>query len=1770
MTIAANPNIDRIRERAEAVAQRVAARQGGVPLPQEAPPEEPTFGQNFRRSFKGSFNDIRVAFNELTGDHEEAKKVRRDFQLRNPTSDSFATTLGGTLGSLTPIAGALALAPLTGGASLPVAGVAAKGVFAMQAATAAGLALHELNTFEEETGEKIDPLRKTAVAAGNAAIVYVASRIGFEKLRGIGIRSAESLGQAVVARGQGQITRRQLATTFAKAVPGFAAAGATVEALEEAAEEIGSNALDAAFGTGRRTLFQNVRQAALAGAIGGSLLGPLATGVQIPGAVGQARFESTRQRAAQAAEGAGQAGESLLTFLRGETDPRRFQGADVTVDEPELGPAPDPRFPQSRQGRLFDSLAEQPRFAQEPGVPVLGEEAPPPAERFGPQDIGAERGLERGLGRALANEAMRELARTGRPRTSVPGLEPQTPRQAAPATETPQTPATAPQQPTRIADLFTGDVKADADTAERLSAILRNPTLPDGTVVDPETLSTIGNTLDQLLEQRPDLERELVSRAGNVVEAREAEVELAAQRTGLDENIVRRGLADPESDAALELADAEALASIERGPAATREQATPPSTAIRGKRARREQDLPPKLPRGISLAQVNRELDAEMPPLDQGINPINTAESILQANRGRFAQGNVNVPDVLTVAPDDLDGFTAVERANISKAGLAVSEDGAAEVRAVVGSALMDRVIAFAKRGFTMSNVRGEVSPALRNEFVRQVMDHPDRFSPRTRLNAIIFRQMQEVTRSITGDVTLIDPRTLPIGTKIEVLGHEYEVVADPETDGRTTMLENDIDIPLFLNDVTAVPINRIDLPGPGGEGLFGQPSQPLTGNQGDLFTPPGQAPIAAETQRRLDAGFPGRTTPQASGQMFLGSGFGAMQQYLERFGRFIKGTQARAMPQAQARIDSVASQGIDAENVSTTTDTKQHVITDQATRSAIKGPARVAARSIATTVRGPFQILAERSARLLNSYAELSERAGAKEVSQTLRRLARRAKEIQGRMAESLDNVQRLGAPKGPLANIRAQRRGGWLMSDPFGPQSTQGGIDFAETAWRLASEGVIPEGDIPADQKPAIDAIREFNKVSGVEFKKAKPGFELAGKAPRVHTPGWWRTLRHPDSPMFDRVVKATAHLNPNFRHASENPAIRRRFPDAPIDAEQSVREFFLEKSLEMDTDPRGRTTSQAPDPRQIGLDFVRAFDRFPAYVRDPTGRMIALLEENVPVWAQRTSDMVSARAAFLTEVGDGPDALRNLRERAWRETGSRQWVDEAVLAMNGIPFRSFADNFAPGTYASNLLDGLNEAVNLTASFALTAAVLPNTAEVFSGNIASRFGYGVSFRALAKTYDSDFMETLERQGAHDRVFWEGLLDPNRPIASRLAAFRSGLRRITFNEMLNETQERQGAAAMTLVIDDVRSGRARRGLIDDLAKFAKDEGFTDGQIQTIVNPDDSPAAQGLRNDLIRQAAQRFTGGNKKRIEQSPFQNNPTFNALFKFTSYPITKMRDMVDITRPVMDSIAKGDFTTPLRNGDGRRMARWYFGTAAQGMGAYALLALATGGLEGFRLALTEAEDEPFEFALESFAYSAFAGPFGQIMRVMSGDDNLPTAAVRSTFPGAIFMELEQAFKSEGPYRDQSPSERAATFFTRRTPAVRSLRQAMATLGLSDFSPGLESAIGGYYRWKRDQPGGADRFVAGPTDEETATFRRHMRRAMESIKRGRDPAEDLERAAGTGKDVRRSLLARRLLSPLDAREIESLTQRIGPDAMARLRAYDTVLEGWANGIGG
>lgn len=812
------------------------------------------------------------------------------------------------------------------------------------------------------------------------------------------------------------------------------------------------------------------------------------------------------------------------------------------------------------------------------------------------------------------------------------------------------------------------------------------------------------------------------------------------------------------------------------------------------------------------------------------------------------------------------------------------------------------------------------------------------------------------------------------------------------------------------------------------------------------------------------------------------------------------------------------------------------------------------------------------------------------------------RAKALYGDNSEALDAAKEMAGgtqkrsvgpvPRSAVPNPALMLRNAW-----FGGRKGVPGMEgkFATGNVSGAFDGWIP---VPSNVRPTFDSASKANLAAGQMLEPVSPGFEASNKFQRNYAPTGYDLFREgalstkPED-NWNGYTLATATLNLDFINAQRLAASRAR-RQAAISAGTARGRWRPPKSLTPEQAAnqivrpmyrRLRDALSDPEPDQnriesVNQDIARLFPKAVTHVKT-LGGWQEVIHTGLFNYLENTMQRAAHTRAFREQFPNTPDgrkAFAELDRDIRRELPSNilPYWDALLKTLQGRPSDSYSNlgPFAPGRPAGEVVRTVtNTLLPLMKAARLTAQMVTQTPETFLAN--AELGVLNKLRALKSL--PELWSEVERAGQVNAMMYDWSLDPSSPARTAARLARNVVSKGAAINFLNEFQGRLNATEARVVADRIRRGARTLSAFEkrQLPELFAKMDFTPAQVDLLMQGD-----EGALRMFERRYPAWKSGENAAMAEGSLAGTKRVLKDLVWFQQYPMIKLNQFRQNYLRLVDAVKSKDGQRIFNAGEG--MARFLFWNMAQGAALTALASAMFGGKEGFEIKMNEAKDEPFEFLSESLL-AAIGGPYYLIMQGAKhgGAAGVGEQALRAVAPYQIVRELSDMFNARGQYRDQSIGDRLDRYFLTQTPGARLAKSGLATFGLGQDNPALEQSIKGFYRWKRDAfPG--DKGEAPETPEERAQFKIHMRKAAEAIQRGDGETRRKElRAAfrsvphGTDQDaaIRGSLLGRRILfapdnKPLDRKQLEALRNRIGDDAVRRLKAYDLKLEAIADGF--
>lgn len=705
-------------------------------------------------------------------------------------------------------------------------------------------------------------------------------------------------------------------------------------------------------------------------------------------------------------------------------------------------------------------------------------------------------------------------------------------------------------------------------------------------------------------------------------------------------------------------------------------------------------------------------------------------------------------------------------------------------------------------------------------------------------------------------------------------------------------------------------------------------------------------------------------------------------------------------------------------------------------------------------------------------------------------------------------------------------------------------------------------PKSAVPANAKDIVDLARTANLEIGKLAEQASwGGFVASGKFQRNWTSlGMEIVGQGKGHPLFDELAEGLAKAN-----------------NQPVG---QMQDYLLKIKGVLDG-----LGGDSAGMRKINQDFERKLPNIITHIK-VAGAWQEVIHTHLPTYLEQSAQK-SATAAAFRNVFPTKDAVSKLRTSltAPGEVPSRNMadVDGLLRALQGL----HSDSVLTRALSANLnpaLMGLATANKVMGEvggkLALSGTFITNIPETLMGATPQFFGYRNFLEGLMRV--GELYPQMELAGQVNRTIRDWSFDPSSPVRSTSRIVGNGISKATGQLMLNEFQEALAASTAYVVAERIRTGQLSKWEQSMLPQTFKVMGFDKAQAGQIMagNPE-------LLAQFQARAATFLTGGNIALAEKSRLGGNMLFNSIFRFQSYPMTKMNQLSGVTGNWFESIRSVLDKKPGAGKDlydsSRLLARFTFGTGMQGATTMAVLALAYGGWPEVEVRRHEAQADAVDFAKDAFI-SAIGGPLYLISRGVEegGMSGVAKGITQSMFPVTMTQELLDMANRVGAYKDLDENDRAAMFLKKRVPGSRAANTGLAIFGLSNDDLAMEAALRGFYRWRRKELGTREENIRSKEKDPQAEFRVQMKKLAKEIKAGNDFGDALSAAfeeAGNAeispKAVAQSLRGRMVLEGISGKkltdeQLQSLEKNIGPKAMRKLEDYDMLLKTLASALGG
>ena len=768
-------------------------------------------------------------------------------------------------------------------------------------------------------------------------------------------------------------------------------------------------------------------------------------------------------------------------------------------------------------------------------------------------------------------------------------------------------------------------------------------------------------------------------------------------------------------------------------------------------------------------------------------------------------------------------------------------------------------------------------------------------------------------------------------------------------------------------------------------------------------------------------------------------------------------------------------------------------------------------------------------------------------------RQVIDKQKQVRGELAPTLDKVLELSG-KGFGEDGKVVRE----LSDFV--EVDIGGNKILQSNLHGKIEGTIKT---KPSEKPLIELQRDLIEGRGRIFERnniyteGKDGvprpFKVIGReiAPRIMSNEFYAILgKGAGSKEFTEMVS-------KFHQATGSP-------------EANVREYFKEF-----TDNISGKSTENPT-RTTQVEHSRKWKHIPHAI-EVGGDLIPLVEYRPYEYAQRLAETGAARVGVATTFGqeiNNTSTVDKFKKAIESEGGTTIEFHEMIRALSGAPVE--APILEAGSSGGKAMRAVKGAYNTVRASSLSASVIPNVAEFlgsirrFSGTPGLIKGVYDLKLGLPSGNAKALEATLNSLGAFTSDVTNLATNPVRPVESRVRQLNEAQRSAFLYRYLNEFQEKIGAV---VAFNRVQKFKNQKGTGTD-ALLLREMGFSRSDAELMVS---GKAPQELYDALIRRAPAVLTGGAQRAGEQSRLEQSRIFRAITAFETYAQVKIKSLNRIIRinskAINESIVEKDYKK-LVNVTQSVMSD-LFGGAVSGATAQFLLAYMYGGSENVEIKWNEVKEQPLEFIVKSWAYTTFAGLYGQIIQSTAGGKE---SVMDIFYPWVLGKELIQSIRGTGRYTYDEAMDRAIKFGERFFPANRIFKQTLVGVGLGNPEASKDdNAIRAYYRWKFENKYGGT-YISKP-DEEIKKFRRNMNKAYDAIMAGDDPSTVskyiVDAVSDTGKDpasISKSIIGKRLLikskiAPgksdlVYSQRLAELRKRIGDKAYKRLLRHDELLD--------
>lgn len=589
------------------------------------------------------------------------------------------------------------------------------------------------------------------------------------------------------------------------------------------------------------------------------------------------------------------------------------------------------------------------------------------------------------------------------------------------------------------------------------------------------------------------------------------------------------------------------------------------------------------------------------------------------------------------------------------------------------------------------------------------------------------------------------------------------------------------------------------------------------------------------------------------------------------------------------------------------------------------------------------------------------------------------------------------------------------------------------------------------------------------------------------------------------------------------------------------------------------------------KIAQDFKRKFPNVVTHIKVPRrGGWHEIVHSSPFRYLEEASNRTAHSAAFRQVYPPGSGLVESTRRAVMREMETDKHAtefDNLVRALQGHPIDSYSRWWnAPDTPIGASVRVFNDAMQPLFSLMLSATSFRNIGEIASGGAQIFMGYRRTLEAALK--ERRLYTEIEREGMVNRALLDFSYNPTAPVRSASRIASNTIRKVFAEQLANEFQEFTGAARARVVANEIREGR--------LPAKDRERIIATMRAMGITNDEAIAAVAGRNEAAVRQfetkAAEFLYGGNRAIAESSPLGANRAFTQLFKWHSYPMTKLRQVRSLMNNLIESVDKRD--APQIKANAELLARHVGGTALAGAFTTGIMALIYEGIYGLGIRANEAQNDFPGFLVDSYTM-AMGGPVQIAAKLASegGDaSQWLSSLLNAAAPVSVANDLSRAVLGIGNYEGLDSFDRVGEFIKSKTPFSRAIKRGMAVFELSQDNADLDTAIRAFKRWRRDKFGSA-RFESHLVDDyDNAAFRATMKKAVSRLQEGDEEGyqTEIDRALNmenvTTRKVKASLRGRKIMQrpkgeKLTDEDMEELQRILGEKGINLLENFDAML---------